>query len=99
MYSFVGNRKLVVVSCEFSGYPVPSVTMVDKNGTEIESGNRSASLRVPYTDSEVYFGIYNCSAVNSLGSADVSLELRIAGMVFKSTSFCFSLARVLHDSP
>ena len=63
----------------FSGYPTPTVKMVFENGTEVASGNGSASFTLK-TDSEDDFGMFNCSAVSSQGTDGVSLELKIAGM-------------------
>lgn len=64
--------------CEFSGYPAPLVNMVDGNGTEVASGNRSASFTIQETTEDV-FGKYNCSAVNSNGRRDVLIMLNKAG--------------------
>ena len=79
VYSFVGYRQPVTVSCVFSGYPTPTVKMVFENGTEVASGNGSASFTLK-TDSEDDFGTFNCSAVSSKGTDGVSLKLKIAGM-------------------
>ena len=68
--------------CEFSGYPVPLVKMVDGNGTEVASGNRSASFTIQETTIDV-FGKYNCSAVSSNGRTYVLIMLKKAGMLLK----------------
>jgi len=55
------------------------VKMVFENGTEVASGKGSAFFTLK-TDSKDDFGRLNCSAVNSNGKAEVSLELKILGM-------------------
>ncbi|XP_068733502.1 neural cell adhesion molecule 1-like isoform X2 [Montipora capricornis] len=78
VYTFIGNRENTSVLCEFSGYPVPLVKMVNENGTEVATGNGSALFVIQGTKSEEVFGEYNCSAVNSLGNEVALLELRVA---------------------
>ena len=60
--------------------------MVNENGTEVASGNGSASFTIQVTDSEDLFGNYNCSAVNTFGNDGVLVELKVAGRLFKSIS-------------
>ncbi|XP_068684688.1 neural cell adhesion molecule 1-A-like isoform X4 [Montipora foliosa] len=78
VYTFIGNDENTSVLCEFSGYPVPLVKMVNENGTEVATGNGSALFVIQGTKSEEVFGKYNCSAVNTLGNEVALLELRVA---------------------
>ncbi|XP_078356092.1 fasciclin-2-like, partial [Oculina patagonica] len=77
VYSIVGNRKPVTVTCSFYGKPVPTVIMVAENGTEIARGNSLASY-VFTTTTENDFGKFNCSAENPHGKAEYMVELRKA---------------------
>ena len=78
VYSFVGNRKSVDVTCTFYGYPVPIVIMRDDNGTEIARGNSTVSYTVSDT-TEDDFGMFNCTAESPDGKAEYLVELRKAG--------------------
>ncbi|KAL9965519.1 hypothetical protein ACROYT_G029328 [Oculina patagonica] len=77
VYSYVGNRNPVKVICSFYGYPVPTVVMADKNGTEIARGNGSASKTFD-TTTKRDFGMYNCSANSPDGSAQYLVEFKKA---------------------
>lgn len=79
LYSIVGNRKPVTVTCSFYGKPVPTVIMVVENGTEIARGNSLASYTLT-TTTENDFGKFNCSAENPYGKAEYTVELRKAGI-------------------
>lgn len=78
VYSFVGNRKSVDVTCTFYGYPVPIVIMRDDNGTELVRGNSTVSYTVSDT-TEDDFGTFNCTAESADGKAEYLVELRKAG--------------------
>ena len=78
VYSFVGNRKPVDVTCTFYGYPVPTVIMRDKNGTEIAQGNSTVSYTISST-TEDDFGTFNCTAESPDGKAEYLVELEKAG--------------------
>ena len=78
VYSFVGRRTPVTVTCDFYGYPVPMVKMFAENGTEVASGNQSASI-TRTTSSTDDFGKFNCTASNSYGRAEYLVELKLAG--------------------
>lgn len=84
VYSFVGRRIPVSVTCTFYGYPVPTVKMFSENGTEIAHGNQSVSIDIT-TSSEDDFGVFNCSAENAEGTADYIVELKLAGIQKKIT--------------
>ncbi|XP_078381279.1 hemicentin-2-like isoform X4 [Oculina patagonica] len=84
VYSFVGNRRPVTVTCSFYGYPVPTVVMADENGTEIARGNSSAS-KTFNTTTESDFGMYNCSAHSPVGSAQYLVELKKAATLPNTT--------------
>lgn len=76
VYSFVGRRIPVSVTCNFYGYPVPTVKMFSENGTEIAHGNQSVSIDItPLSDD---FGVFNCTAENAEGTADYMVELKQA---------------------
>ncbi|XP_020602436.1 neural cell adhesion molecule 1-like isoform X3 [Orbicella faveolata] len=77
VYSFVGNRKSVDVTCTFFGYPVPTVIMRDENGTEIAQGNSTVSYTISYTTKDD-FGTFNCTAESPDGMAQYLVELRKA---------------------
>ena len=78
VYSFVGNRESVDVTCTFYGYPVPIVVMRDENGTEIARENSTVSYTVSDT-TEDDFGTFNCTAESPDGKAEYLVELRKAG--------------------
>ncbi|XP_058948520.2 neural cell adhesion molecule 1 isoform X3 [Pocillopora verrucosa] len=77
VYSFVGHRIPVSVTCNFYGYPVPTVKMFSENGTEIAHGNQSVSIDItPLSEDD--FGVFNCTAENAEGTADYMVELKQA---------------------
>jgi len=82
VYSYVGNRRPVDVTCTFYGYPVPTVIMRNENGTEIARGNSTVSYHVSFT-TEDDFGTYNCTAESPDGMAQYLVELRKAGICVK----------------
>ena len=84
VYSFVGNRKPVAVTCTFYGYPVPIVIMRDENGTGIEKGNSSVSYIISDT-TEDDFGTFTCTAESPDGKAEYLVELRKVGICIYST--------------
>ena len=86
VYSFVGNRKPVAVTCMFYGYPVPIVIMRDENGTEIARGNSSASYIISDT-TEDDFGMFNCTAESPDGKAEYLVELRKAGICMNIATY------------
>ena len=79
VYSFVGNRKPVAVTCMFYGYPVPIVVMRDETDTEIARGNSTVSYIISNT-TEDDFGKYTCTADSPDGTAHYLVELRKAGI-------------------
>ena len=78
VYSFVGNRKSVDVTCTFYGYPVPVVVMRDDNGTEIARGNSTVSYTISDTTDDD-FGTFNCTAESPDGKAEYLVEFLKAG--------------------
>ena len=86
VYSFVGNRRPVAVTCMFYGYPVPIVIMRDENGTEIARGNSSASYIISDT-TEDDFGMFNCTAESPDGKAEYLVELRKAGICMNIATY------------
>jgi len=92
VYSFVGNRKLVAVTCMFYGYPVPTVIMRDENGTEIARGKSTVSYTVSST-TEDDFGTFNCTAESPDGMAQYLVELRKAGICVKRFSVIWLRSR------
>ena len=77
----MGYNKAVTIACEFSGYPAPVVKMVNESsGEEVALGNSSAKLTLR-TDSNDDFGKFNCSAVNTYGTKQFLVELKVAGML------------------
>ena len=86
VYSFVGNRKPVAVTCTFCGYPVPVVVMRDENGTEIARGNSSVSYIISDT-TEDDFGTFNCTAESPDGKAEYLVELRKAGICMNISTY------------
>ena len=86
VYSFVGNRNPVTITCTFFGYPVPTVIMADKNGTETARGNSSAS-KTFVTTREGDFGMYNCSAQSPDGNAQYLVEFKKAGTFMVGKQF------------
>lgn len=95
IYSFVGNRKPVEITCIFYGYPVPTVIMRNENGTEIAQGNSTASYTISGT-TEDDFGTFNCTADSPDGKAEYLVELRKAGthlyMYSEETDFSDSMS-------
>ena len=86
VYSFVGNRKPVAVTCTFYRYPVPIVIMRDQNGTEIAQGNSSVSFIISNT-TEDDFGKFTCTAESPDGTAEYLVELRKAGICMNMAIF------------
>ena len=86
VYSFVGNRKPVAVTCMFYGYPVPIVVMRDETGTETARGNSTVSYIISNT-TENDFGKYTCTADSPDGTAQYLVELRKAGICMNLVTF------------
>ena len=73
----------VTFNCKSDGVPLPTLTLYKPDGTEFNLVKANESTVVLPMNSNVDFGLYNCTAENRFGLASLTVYLEQIGKLLK----------------